>query len=67
MNPDLALAIIENRGRQDTYAIDDAIGSTNATLKQVLPDRILIEYQGDLQTLMLDGEDFTRGSGSHTI
>lgn len=58
--PSLALAIIEYKGKQETYAIDDEIGSTNAMLKQVLPDRVIIEYQGNLETLMLDGEDFTR-------
>lgn len=58
--PSLALAIIEHKGKQETYAIDEEIGSTNAMLKQVLTDRVLIEYQGNLETLMLDGEEFTR-------
>ncbi|MCJ8352213.1 type II secretion system protein GspC [Moritella sp.] len=58
--PSLALAIIEYKGKQETYAIDDEIGSTRAMLKQVHPDRVLIEYQGNLETLMLDGEDFSR-------
>ncbi|MFT5879953.1 MAG: general secretion pathway protein C [Moritella sp.] len=59
--PDLALAIIENKGSQDTYGIDEEIGSTQATLKRVLQDRVLIEYRGKLETLMLDGESFTSG------
>ncbi|QUM75038.1 type II secretion system protein GspC [Moritella sp. 24] len=58
--PSLALAIIEHKGKQETYAIDEEIGSTNATLNQVFSDRVLIEYQGNLETLMLDGEEFTR-------
>ena len=58
--PSQALAIIEYQGSQDTYAINEDISSSRAKLKQVLPDRVLIEYQGNLETLMLDGEEFTR-------
>ncbi|MDX2321776.1 MAG: type II secretion system protein GspC [Moritella sp.] len=58
--PSLALAIIEYNGKQETYAIDEQISSTNAILKQVLTDRIIIEYQMNLETLMLDGEEFSR-------
>ncbi|SQD79160.1 type II secretion system protein GspC [Moritella yayanosii] len=60
--PSLALAIIEYKGKQETYEIDDEIGSTSASLKQVHSDRVIIEYQGNLETLMLDGEDFSRES-----
>lgn len=60
--PSLALAIIEYQGKQETYAINDKISSTNAVLKQVFTDRIIIEYQANLETLMLDGEEFTRES-----
>ncbi|CAM3152579.1 type II secretion system protein GspC [Moritella viscosa] len=58
--PSLALAIIELKGKQDTYGIEDEIGSTDAVLKQVLVDRVIIKYKGNLETLMLDGEEFTR-------
>jgi len=58
----LALAIIELKGTQDTYGIDDEIGSSNAILKQVLVDRVIIKYKGNLETLMLDGEEFTRAT-----
>ena len=59
-DPSLALAIIANAGRQETYAIDETISNTRAKLKRVLTDRVLIEYQGKLETLMLDGEAFTK-------
>ena len=59
-DPSLALAIIANAGRQETYAIDETISNTRARLKRVLTDRVLIEYQGKLETLMLDGETFTK-------
>jgi len=58
--PNLALAIIEYKGKQETYAIDEEIGTTKAMLKQVLSDRVIIEYQANLETLMLDGEEFSR-------
>ncbi|QUM91045.1 type II secretion system protein GspC [Moritella sp. 36] len=66
--PSLALAIIELKGKQETYGIDDEIGDTNAVLNQVLVDRVIIKYRGNLETLMLDGEEFTRetsGRQSH--
>lgn len=62
--PSLALAIIEYKSNQDTYAIDEPIGASNAVLKQVLTDRVIIEYQGNLETLMLDGEEFSRETNS---
>ncbi|MFT5807061.1 MAG: general secretion pathway protein C [Moritella dasanensis] len=64
--PNLALAIIEYKGKQETYAIDDEISSTNAILKQVFTDRIIIEYQAKLETLMLDGEEFSRESSQRS-
>lgn len=62
--PSLALAIIANAGRQETYAIDETISNTRARLKRVLTDRVLIEYQGKLETLMLDGEEFTKATSA---
>ncbi|MFO6424214.1 type II secretion system protein GspC [Motilimonas sp. KMU-193] len=56
--PKNAMAIIEDRGRQDTYFIGNSIGNTGAVLKEIQPDRVILEYRGDLQTLMLDGEDY---------
>ncbi len=56
-----AMAIIEDRGRQDTYFIGNTIGNTGAVLKEVQGDRVILEYRGALQTLMLDGEDYIAG------
>lgn len=66
-DPSLALAIIENNGRQETYAIGESIGTTRATLKRVLTDRVLIEYQGKLETLMLDGVLFTKTTSAAAV
>lgn len=59
-DPERALAIIESGGSQDTYAVGDTIEKTKAELQQVLPDRVLLKYQGNTETLMLDGETFSR-------
>lgn len=60
--PSLALAIIEVKGKQATYVIDEQIGNSRSKLKKVLTDRVLIEYQGKLETLMLDGEEFSKAA-----
>ncbi|BDX04600.1 type II secretion system protein GspC [Planctobacterium marinum] len=52
-------AIIENRGEQNTYGIGEKIDGTRAVVKEVFPDRIIIDNSGRMETLMLDGHDFT--------
>ncbi len=58
--PEIAAAIIESKGKQETYGIDDKIEGTRAILKQVYIDRVIIESSGRLETLMLDGFDYTK-------
>ena len=53
-------AIIESRGNEATYAVDDKIDGTNAVLKQVLSDRVLLQQAGRYETLMLDGIEYTK-------
>lgn len=55
-----AAAVIENKGKQETYGIGDTITGTRATLEQVLTDRVLIKQSGRLETLMLDGFDYKK-------
>ncbi|MCE2594755.1 type II secretion system protein GspC [Motilimonas cestriensis] len=62
--PQNAIAIIEDRGRQDTYFIGNSIGNTGAVLKEIKFDRVILEYRGDLQTLMLDGETYVTNQNS---
>lgn len=50
-----AAAIIENKGKQETYGIGDTITGTRAVLSSVANDRVLIKQSGRLETLMLDG------------
>ena len=59
-DPSAGSAIIESRGSEATYAIDDQIDGTNARLKQVLPDRVLIQQAGRYETRMLDGIEYTK-------
>lgn len=56
----IAAAIIENRGKQETYGIGDIITGTRANLEQVLMDRVIIKHSGRLETLMLDGFDYNK-------
>ncbi len=56
----IAAAVIENQGKQETYGIGDNIVGTRATLEQVLMDRVLIKQSGRLETLMLDGFDYSQ-------
>lgn len=51
-------AIIENNGEQNTYGIGDKVDNTNAIVKEVQRDRIIINNGGRFETLMLDGHDF---------
>lgn len=51
-------AIIENKGAQNTYGIGDKVDNTNAIVKEVKRDRIIINNGGRMETLMLDGHDF---------
>lgn len=59
-NPESGSAIIESRGSEATYAVEDRIDGTNAVLKQVLDDRVLIQQAGRFETLMLDGIEYTK-------
>uniref|UniRef100_A0A486XNC6 General secretion pathway protein C n=1 Tax=Rheinheimera sp. BAL341 TaxID=1708203 RepID=A0A486XNC6_9GAMM len=59
-DPNQGSAIIESRGTEATYAINDKIDGTNAVLKQVLHDRVLLLQAGRFETLMLDGIEYTR-------
>jgi general secretion pathway protein C len=57
---DTAAAIIEHKGKQETYGIGDIIVGTRASLEKVLIDRVIIKQSGRLETLMLDGADYNQ-------
>ncbi|WP_199610511.1 type II secretion system protein GspC [Flocculibacter collagenilyticus] len=52
-------AIIESQGQQATYVLNDKIMGTNAVLKQILPDRVIMKVGANHETLMLDGFDYS--------
>ena len=56
----VAAAIIEHQGKQETYGVGDIILGTRANLEQVLMDRVIIKQSGRLETLMLDGFDYSQ-------
>jgi len=55
-----SLAVIANRGKQATYGIGETIEGTRAILKSVLIDRVIIENQGQDETLMLEGVKYSK-------
>jgi general secretion pathway protein C len=59
---DGSAAIIENQGSQNTYGIGDKIDGTNATIKEVRMDRLIIKNGPKHETLMLEGIDFSQNS-----
>ncbi len=59
-NPKLSLAVIANRGKQNTYGIDETIDGTRATVKAISADRIIISNNGRDETLMLEGVEYTK-------
>jgi general secretion pathway protein C len=61
-NEDQGAAIIENKNQQQTYGIGEKIEGTNATLKQVYADRVIIKNGPTSETLMLDGVDYNQSN-----
>jgi general secretion pathway protein C len=53
-------AIIESSGKQETYSIGENIKGTRAVLEQVFNDRVLLKVSGRLETLMIEGIDFSK-------
>ncbi|MFQ1844716.1 MAG: GspC family type II secretion system variant ExeC [Aeromonas sp.] len=57
-DPAKSIAIIAMSGIQNSYGIDDLIDGTQARIRQIYPDRVIIERDGRDETLMLDGEEY---------
>jgi general secretion pathway protein C len=55
-------AVIENSGKQDTYSPGEIITGTRAILDSVFNDRVILKHAGQLETLMLDGFDYSEVS-----
>ena len=61
-DPKVAAAIIENRGNQNVYGINEPIEGTRAILKEVYEDKVIIRNGNRNETLMLDGIDYKQAS-----
>jgi general secretion pathway protein C len=59
---DQGAAIIENKNKQQTYGVGEKIEGTNASLKVVYADRVIIKNGQASETLMLDGVDYNKNS-----
>ncbi|MGC9420966.1 type II secretion system protein GspC [Vibrio sp.] len=53
-----SLAVIANRGQQNTYGLHEEIEGTQAVLKAVFADRVIIDNSGRDETLMLEGREY---------
>ncbi|WP_166422662.1 type II secretion system protein GspC [Paraglaciecola sp. 20A4] len=63
---DQGAAIIENKGSQETYGLGDKIIGTNATLREVFRDRVIIRNGVVNETLMLDGIDYDEANNKRS-
>ena len=58
-NDQAGMAIIESRGKQVSYLVNDVVSGTRAKLVKILPQRVILSVNGRFETLMLDGIDFS--------
>ncbi|WCE29799.1 type II secretion system protein GspC [Vibrio sp. SCSIO 43137] len=66
-NEAASLAVISNKGKQATYGIGEQIEGTQAKLKAVFVDRVIIDNSGRDETLMLEGVKYSKiSSGTET-
>ncbi|PJG58078.1 type II secretion system protein GspC [Aeromonas cavernicola] len=62
-----SIAIVTMAGRQNSYGIGDLIDGTQATIRQILADRVILELDGRDETLMLDGEEYGKAPSQATL
>jgi general secretion pathway protein C len=60
-------AVIQNGGKQNTYSPGETITGTRAILDSVFSDRVILKHAGQLETLMLDGFDYSEASNRSKI
>jgi len=64
-DPAKGAAVIQSNGVELGYSIDEQIDGSPAVLKQVLEDRVLIDVNGRVETLMLDGVEYQKLSAAN--
>ena len=57
--PERSIAIVLNGGDEQGYSEGDVVNGTQAIINSIQKDRILLDNQGQEETLMLDGEEYT--------
>lgn len=57
-DPNRSIAIIANNNLQNSYGPGEVIDGTQARIRMIYPDRVILELQGRDETLMLDGEEY---------
>ncbi|MGL4351142.1 MAG: type II secretion system protein N [Plesiomonas shigelloides] len=55
-DPEKSIVIITISGNQYSYNIGDMINTTQAKIRQIYPDRVILLRNGQDETLMLNGE-----------
>ncbi|MBP8173723.1 MAG: type II secretion system protein GspC [Aeromonadaceae bacterium] len=58
-SPERSIAIVLNGGDEQGYGEGDVINGTQAIINSIQKDRIILDNQGQEETLMLDGEEYT--------
>ncbi len=53
--PTRSAAIIEQRGAQEVYVIGDTLSGTRVEIKEIYADRVILDNNGRLETLELEG------------
>ncbi|WP_432460322.1 MULTISPECIES: type II secretion system protein GspC [unclassified Agarivorans] len=56
-DPAKSLAIIENKGKQQTYGLDESIQGTQAVIKEIQVDRVILLHRGVYESLLLDPDN----------
>ncbi|MGL5660642.1 MAG: type II secretion system protein GspC [Aeromonas sp.] len=59
-DPAKSIAIITMAGSQHSYGVGEPIHDTQAQVRHVYPDRVIITHDGRDETLMLDGEAYNQ-------
>ena len=57
--PERSIAIVLNGGDEQGYSEGDVVNGTQAIINSIQKDRIILDNQGQEETLMLDGEEYT--------
>ena len=62
-----SMAIIEFKGKQATYGVNEKIKGTRAVVHQIFHDRVILKNAGNYETLMLDGFDYQAQSSTQPV